>query len=263
MELPLLGMGTWGMGGKYERDESNIDESLSILRYGLELGIELIDVAEIYGGGLTEEIVGKAIQDFPRADILLVSKVWRTNLQYNDVLRACEQSLNRLQTDYLDLYLIHWPSDDVPLSETLEAMEHLWLKGLVRNIGVSNFSINLLQQAQCLLQSTNLAVNQIEYNLLQRQAEQHVIPYCKKNNIRIMAHRPLAKGSIPFSQLKSVIELSKKYHKTPAQIALNWIMSQNIIAIPKTAIRQHMLENVGALGWKLEKGDLEILSKEM
>src|SRR3989338_10418433 len=105
-EIPLLGMGTWGMGGKFERDDSNIKESIAILKYGLDLGIRLIDVAEIYGGGLTESIVGQAILGYPRADICLVSKVWKTNLRYNDVLKACEQSLTRLKTNYLDVYLI-------------------------------------------------------------------------------------------------------------------------------------------------------------
>lgn len=259
--LPLLGMGTWGMGGRFERDESNIKESIDILKYGLDSGIKLIDVAEIYGAGLTESIVGQAIQGYSRPDIYLVSKVWKTNLHYNDVLRSCEQSLARLKTDYLDLYLIHWPNEEAPLQETMEAMEYLLQKKFIRNVGVSNFSVALMQQAQNFLPNHKLFASQIEYNLSQRSAEQYIIPHCVKNNIHIMAYRPLAKGKIPLLNNEIINTLAKKYNKTPVQITLNWITSQNITVIPKTGNIEHLKENMGILGWKLTENDIKMLSQ--
>lgn len=258
--MPLLGMGTWGMGGKFERDKSNIQESITTLKYGLDLGINLIDVAEIYGAGLTEEIVGQAIEGYSRNNIILVSKVWKTNLKYNDVLQACEQSLARLKTDYIDYYLIHWPNEAIPLAETMEAMAYLRNKDLIRNIGVSNFSVELMKQAQEFLPNINLATNQIEYNLSQRSAEQDIIPYCIKKNIHIMAYRPLAKGKIPLQNNETINTLANKYNKTPVQIALNWIISQNITVIPKTSNINHLKENAGVLGWNLSEDDIKIIS---
>ena len=260
-KLPPLGMGTWGMGGKFERDESNIKKSIAILKYGLDSGIKLIDVAEIYGAGLTESIVGQTIKEYLRSDIYLVSKVWKTNLRYNDVLRSCEQSLARLGTNYIDLYLIHWPNEEVPLQETMEAMEYLLQKGLVRNVGVSNFSVALMQQAQTFLPNHKLFADQIEYNLSQRSAEQDIIPYCVKNRINIMAYRPLAKGKIPLLNNEIINNLAKKYNKTPVQIALNWITSQNITIIPKTSNIEHLKENMGVLGWKLGEDDIKMLTQ--
>lgn len=260
--LPLLGMGTWGMGGRFERDESNIKESVTILRYGLDLGIKLIDMAEIYGAGLTESIVGQAIQGYPRSELCLVSKVWKTNLHYQDVLLACDRSLNRLKIDYLDLYLIHWPNEAIPLEETMEALEYLLQKGFIRNIGVSNFSVALMQQAQNFLKNNGLTANQVEYNLSQRSAEQDIIPYCVSHDIKVMAYRPLAKGAIPLLNSKIINTLAKKYNKTPVQIALNWITSQNITVIPKTGDIKHLKENAGILGWKLAEHDIKILAQQ-
>ena len=255
MDIPLLGMGTWGMGGKYEKDPSNFDESVKILRAGLDMGIKLIDVAELYGQGLTEEIVGEAIAGYAREDIFIISKVWKTNLRYDDVLKAMQGSLERLKTDYVDFYLIHWPSEDIPLAETMRAMEELADKGFARNIGVSNFSVELLKEAQSHLKRAKIAANQIEYNLIERSAEKDVIPYCKENGIKVIAYRPLARGNIASSQNKALEALAQKYNKTPAQIALNWITSKEIVAIPKAGSIAHLRENCGALGWKMSEAD--------
>ena len=250
-----MGMGTWGMGGKYERDSSNFDESVKILRAGLDMGIKLIDVAELYGLGLTEEIVGEAIAGFARKDIFIISKVWKTNLRHDDVLKAMQGSLERLKTDYVDFYLIHWPSEDIPLAETMRAMEELADKGFARNIGVSNFSVELLKEAQSHLKRAKIAANQVEYNLIERSAEKDVIPYCKENGIKVIAYRPLARGNIASSQNKALEALAQKYNKTPAQIALNWITSKEIVAIPKAGSIAHLRENCGALGWKMNEAD--------
>ena len=250
-----MGMGTWGMGGKYEKDPSNVDESVKILRAGLNMGIKLIDVAELYGQGLTEEIVGEAIAGRAREDIFIISKVWKTNLRYDDVLKAMQGSLERLKTDYVDFYLIHWPSEEIPLSETMRAMERLADEGLARDIGVSNFSVELLKEAQSHLKHAKIAANQIEYSLIERSAEKDVIPYCKENGIKVIAYRPLARGNIASSQNKALEALAQKYNKTPAQIALNWITSKEIVAIPKAGSIEHLRENYGALGWKMNEAD--------
>lgn len=259
MDIPLLGMGTWGMGGKYERDETNIEESIAALRYGLDLGIKLIDTAELYGAGLTEEIVGQAIKGYNREDIFITTKVWKDNLHYDDVLKAARQSLERLQTSYIDLYLIHWPNPDISLVETIRALEELVLKGLVKQIGVSNFSVELMREAQSYLKKTVIFANQIEYNLFNRENDD-VVSYCQSNNIKVIAYRPLAKGSLNEKYAQLLVQLSDKYHKTARQIMINWLTSQDIVAIPKAINIEHIAENYESLGWEIEASDVDLLN---
>lgn len=260
MELPLLGIGTWGMGGKFERDESNVDASIELLRCGFDLGMSLVDVAEIYGAGLTEEILGRALKGRKREDIIIVSKVWKEHLRYDDVLRAAEGSLKRLDTPYIDLYLIHWPNPDVPLKETMRALETLRERGAIRHIGVSNFSAELCREAQSYLAHTALEANEIEYNVAAREAEAELIPYCREHALRLIAYRPLGKGKLLATESGVLQTLAKKYEKTPAQVALNWIVRQGISAIPKAGNPEHLRENLGALGWAMTDEDAGILT---
>jgi len=260
INIPPLGLGTWGMGGRLTRDESNKHESIQALRTGLDLGFELIDTAEIYGQGLTEEITGEAIKNYPRQDIFLITKVWKDNLNYKNLLSSAKQSLNRLRTDYIDLYLIHWPNEAIPLSETMPALEELIDSGLAKNIGVSNFSVCLIKEAQKHLNRAKISANQIEYNLIDRAAEKDIIPYCQANDIKIIAYRPLAKGKLALDDNQTLKLLAVKYKKTPTQIALNWLISQNIVAIPKAMNKIHLSENLGALGWNLEQDDIRSLA---
>lgn len=259
MELPQLGLGTWGMGGKFERDPSNAEESAKLLSYGFDLGWRLVDVAERYGEGLTEEILGRALAGRKREEFTIISKVWREHLRCDDVLRAAEGSLKRLDTGYIDLYLIHWPNPAVPLQQTIAAMETLRERGLIRHIGVSNFSVALMEEAQSLLKNAPLAANEIEYNLVARGAERDVMPYCRKHGIRVIAYRPLAKGALLSARNAALDALAKKYEKTPAQVTLNWIIRQGITAIPKAGSREHLRENWGALGWELTDEDARML----
>lgn len=252
-------MGTWGMGGTWERNHDNIDASIEALRSGLSLGLKIIDVAELYGGGLSEEIVGRAIKE-RRDDAFIVSKVSRDHLRYDDVLRAAHGSLKRLDSDHIDLYLIHKPSQEgVPLSETMRAMERLVDDKLVRAIGVGNFSPQLMEEVQSHLKHTALSANEFEYNLLAREAERDVIPYCRAHDIDLIAYRPFAKGVLARQTNALLAELAKKYAKTPNQIALNWIISQGIVAIPKSGNPAHIKENAGALGWEMSQEDSERL----
>lgn len=258
-------MGTWSMGGKYERDPSNYKESIEALKYGLELGFRLIDTAELYGQGLCEEIVGQAIKGFKREKIFIITKVWKDNLEYEAVIKAAKNSLKRLDTTYIDLYLIHWSTENpltkkMPLSQTMRALEYLVDKKIVKYIGVSNASVEMLKQAQKHLDHTGLKANQIEYNLNNRFAEKDVIPYCEKNNVKIIAHRPLAKGNLRAGDNKIIQLLSQKYEKTPTQVALNWIISKGHVPIPMAMNKEHIKENYGAAGWKLEKNDIELIN---
>lgn len=259
----MLGMGTWGMGGQYERDESSIKESVTALQYGLELGFKLIDTAELYGAGLSENIVGKSIENLPRESIFIITKVWKNNLRYKDVIKSAASSLNRLQTDYIDLYLIHWPNEQIPLQETMEALERLVDEKNIKAIGVSNFSVELIEEAQKYLKHEKIIANQIEYNLLERSAEKDVIPFCQKQNIKIIAYRPLAKGVLTTDNYKILDMVGQKYKKTPVQVALNWLLSQNIVAIPKAINQSHLQENYGALDWILGDGDIELLRSKI
>lgn len=260
-QLPLLGMGTWGIGGAFEADTTKDEEGVRALRYGMDQGLLLIDTAEFYGKGHTEELVGRAISGRPRENIRIISKVWKTNLLHDDVVAAAKRSLARLGTDYIDLYLIHWPNPEIPLKETMLAMEELVDRGMVRAIGASNFDDALLEEAVSYLDHTAFFADQVEYNIMQREAEKTIIPYAKAHNIHMIAYRPLAKGKLLEQAGSPLLDLSLKYGKTPNQIALNWITSQGITAIPKATKPEHIKENAGVLGWSLEASDIEHLNK--
>ena len=268
-KIAAIGLGTWRIGGGMAPDYSHDREAIEAIRYAIELEMTHIDTAEIYGAGHAEELVGKAIKGFKRDDLFIATKVWYTNLRYDDVLKACERSLKRLQTSYIDLYMIHWPSDRIPLSETMKAMERLYKEGKVRYIGVSNFSVSQIEEARSHLSTMDIVVNQVKYNLYDREIESRSMPYCFKNGITIVAYSPLAKGTLARDLEKSgnkrarlLRNLAEKYSKTPTQIALNWVIWHNqVIAIPKAIQKQHPEENAGAAGWKLTKEDYEAVSK--
>jgi diketogulonate reductase-like aldo/keto reductase len=262
LDIPLLGMGTWGMGGKFERDESNISQSIEILKKGFEIGYCMIDVAELYGQGLTETILGQAIasSNIPRKEFFIISKVSREHLAYADVHKAIEGSLERLNTDYIDLYLVHKENPSIPLSETMKAMEEISDQKLAHFIGVSNFDDLLVQKAQSYLDHTKISALEIEYNVGKRDAKKTTIPYCQENDIQIIAQSPFAKGALHANHDQLIDSLAEKYNKTAPQIMLNWLISQNYHPIPKTSSEKHLRENFGALGWELDEEDKEKLN---
>jgi diketogulonate reductase-like aldo/keto reductase len=216
----------------------------------------LIDTAEMYGAGHAEEIVGKAIKPFPREQVFIVSKVLPENLHYSDVIKAAESSLKRLKTERIDLYLIHFPNPEIPLRETMEAMEKLVERNLVRLIGVSNFNVAQVEEARSCLSKNDIVVNQVEYSLLERNVERDILPYCTRHQITVMAYTPLAQGRPSTNDF--LREIGIKYGKTAAQVALNWLIAkQNVIAIAKAIKIEHLEENAGAMGWRLAKDDEE------
>ena len=269
VKIPVLGLGTWDMGGEGSSNTSHDKECIAALRRGIELGMTHIDTAEMYGDGHTEQVVGESIKPFDRNKLFITTKVWQTNLRYNDLIASARRSLKRLGIKYADLYLIHVPNPDIPIEETMNAMDALVEQGLVRFIGVSNFSVEELKGAQKYSEN-KIVANQIEYNLLIRNKkgiytedmESEIIPYCQKNGIMTVAYRPLAKGMITGDSIPLLNGLSKKYSKTPAQIALNWLISKHqVITIPKASNIKHVEENAGSVGWKLNNEDMEKLNR--
>ena len=268
-KIPVIGLGTWRIGGARDPDYSRDESSIQSIKNAINLGYNHIDVAEMYGGGHTEELVGEAIKDFNRSELILTSKVFKTNLNYENVISSCKKSLKRLGTDYLDIYLVHAPNPEIPIEETMKAMDYLVENKLVKYIGVSNFTVEEMKEAQK-YSKNKIAFNQIEYSLLTRNKgkygnnknmERETVPYCQKNEIIIMAERPLERG-ILLEDNPLMNHLEKKYEKTKSQIAINWLISkENIITIPKSTNVKHLEENLGAMGWKLDKEDIELLDK--
>ncbi len=261
--LPVIGFGTWEIGGRFTPDYSADEQAIKIIKLAVEKGITFIDTAEMYGAGHSEEIVGEAIKEFDREKTFIATKVWSSNLRYNDVLRALDGSLKRLKIEYVDLYQIHWPNPGIPLRETMKAMEKLVMEGKTRFIGVSNFCVRDMEEAMSYLSHTDIVSNQVLYNIIDRGIEDEILPFCKENDITVIAYRPLAKGLIAHEPYKSKLEsIGKKYGKTAVQVALNWVLRhENVVAIPRTLNPQHLEEILGSIGWKMNREDYEELSR--
>ena len=263
VRIPALGAGTWGIGGKDAADYSNDVESIISIRTAIDLGMTHIDTAEYYGAGHAEELVGNAIKPYKREDLFITTKVYRTHLHYAGVLSSIENSLRRLHTNYVDLYLIHWPSPTVPIKETMKALEHCVNKGYARFIGVSNFSIQLFQEGQSQLEKHRLVADQVYYNLTRVQktyfnglSVKDLYSYCREKNVMLIAWSPLEEGKLAKPGFPVLDEIAKKYKKTQAQVALNWLISQEkIVTIPKATNINHIKENAGAVGWSLSGRD--------
>lgn len=262
--MPVFGIGSWQMGGRHERDFANDDKAdIQAICNAVDMGIIHIDTAERYAKGHAEELVGQAISNYKRDKLFLVSKVWNTNLRYEDVLKACVGSLKRLKTDYLDVYLVHMPHPDIPIQETMKAMSKLKKEGLIKNIGLSDFSIERFQEARACCED-KIVVNQLHYNLIFREPERKgLVDFCRKNDVFLIAWRPVQYGVLTDISIPIMKEMCAKYHKTPSQIAINWLISQkNIVTISKMRKKEHLEENLGALGWEMDSQDIEKLRSE-
>lgn len=248
MKIPIIGQGTWKMKS----------DGLEALRVGIELGMTHIDTAELYTGA--EEVVREAIRG-RRDKIFLVSKVLPSNASHKGTVRACDQSLRKLKTDYLDVYLLHWWTGAYPIEETMGAMEDLAAAGKIRHVGVSNFDLDLLQQAQKALTREKIVCNQVLYHLRSRGIEYRLVPYCEKHKIAVVAYSPFGGGDFPTpsgKQGKVLAEIASKHGKTPRQVALNFLTRrERVFAIPKASDTDHTRENAGASGWQLNDEDLK------
>jgi Aldo/keto reductases, related to diketogulonate reductase len=267
-KIAAIGFGTWKLGGGMSPNYAHDLELIDVIRRAIELGMNHIDTAEMYAAGHSEELVGRAIKVFPRDEVFIATKVWYTNLRYDDVLKSCEASLRRLGVKYVDLYMIHWPNERIPLSETMKAMERLYKEGKTRYIGVSNFGPRLIEEAQSHLSTTEIVANQVEYGLHDMSIEADTLPYCERNGITVTAYSPLGQGRIAM-ELKAktkrseiLYELANKYSKSPIQVALNWVIwRENVVTIPKASKISHVEENAGGCGWRLSPEDYERLTK--
>ena len=252
--IPVLGQGTWYMGENPIQKKREIDA----LRLGMDLGITLIDTAEMYADGGAEEIVGQAILG-RRAEAFLVSKVYPHNADRRGMQAACERSLRRLGSDYIDLYLLHWRGS-VPLGETIEALESLKKAGKIRDFGVSNFDRNDMQEASGLPGAEQIAVNQVLYNLMRRGPEWDLLPWCRQRSVPVMAYSPLESGANEQRRMlhnPHLKEIARRHDASAAQIALAWLLRQEqVIAIPKAVDPAHVRENRASLDIVLTAQDL-------
>ena len=250
--VPALGQGTWNIGDNaaHARDE------IASLKTGLDLGMTLIDTAEMYADGGSEEVVGKAIEG-RRDEVFLVSKVYPANASLRGAVEACERSLKRLNTDRIDLYLLHW-RENYPLAETVEAFESLKAAGKIEAWGVSNFDVADMDELLAVPNGGNVAANQVLYNLARRGIEYDLLPWCQERSIPIMAYSPIEQGRL--THHPDLIRIAKTYQATPAQIALAFLLERDgVMAIPKSSNPQRIEENRGSIDLDITDEDWTIL----
>ena len=243
-KIPAIGFGTWQLTG---------DNCLNAIKMALEAGYRHIDTAEVYQN---EEEVGQAIKqsNIPRSEIFLTSKAWQNELTYKMVLKACEISLRKLQTDYLDLYLLHWPDKYLNMEDILKAFKELYVQGKIKAFGISNCTINHIKD---FLEITNkldlpLTINQVEFHPLFYQKE--LLEFCNQNNIKITAYSPLAQGDV--FKNPTLIEIANKHNKNAGQVALKWIIQKGMIAIPRSSKEDHIKNNF-ELDFQLSEEDIK------
>jgi diketogulonate reductase-like aldo/keto reductase len=247
-EIPVLGQGTWNMG----ENRSEARQEIESLRAGLDLGMTLIDTAEMYAEGGAEKIVGEAIRG-RRDGVFLVSKVYPWNASRKGTIEACDDSLSRMGTDRIDLYLLHWRGDH-PLAETVEAFEELKVAGKIGAWGVSNFDTSDMEELLAVPSGKNVAANQVLYNLARRGIEFDLLPWCQQRNIPVMAYSPIEQGRILHNP--ELIRIAKANQATPAQVALAFLLErEGVIVIPKTANAARAAENREAVSLDITDED--------
>ena len=252
--VPVLGQGTWGMGEAPARRQAEIEA----LRAGLDLGMTLIDTAEMYGDGAAEELVGEALAS-RRDECFVVTKVYPHNASRSGTIAACERSLRRLGTDRIDLYLLHWRGQ-VPLAETVAAFEALVRDGKIRHWGVSNFDVADMEQLHKAPGGAAAATNQVLYNLTRRGIEYDLLPWCARKGLPLMAYSPLEQNRLLDDG--GLAHVAARHKATPAQVALAWVLRhERLIAIPKAGSAAHVRDNRLALDLRLDDEDLAVLDR--
>lgn len=256
--VPVIGQGTWRTGDKQRQRAAEI----AALRAGIALGMTHIDTAEMYGSGGAEEAIAEVLSGVRRADLFLVSKVVPNNATYKGTLEAAERSLRRLRTDYIDLYLLHWPGSH-PIGETMRAMEELVAAGKIRFLGVSNFDVDELREAMRALSRERIASNQVLYNLSSRGIEGDLIPFCAAEGITVVGYTPF--GNWPragSAGLRVLSEIGTRHGKTPHQVALRFLTrTPELFAIPKASQVGHVEENAGAADFELDDVDIAAIDR--
>jgi diketogulonate reductase-like aldo/keto reductase len=247
LQLPKVGFGTWGIGGGETADRRQDTKSLAALRSALALGYTHFDTAELYAAGHCEELLGQAMQEerADRSSLIITSKVKPENLSKKGVLKACDASLSRLDTEYLDLYLIHWPNRSIPLEDTFEGLNQLARLGKIHNVGVSNFDLELLKEAQALSERP-LLTNQVPMSLFERSYVRNgVLDYCQAFGIVITAYSPVKRQKLRTDAI--VEQIASRRGVSATQVGIAWLCSQpGVITIPMSSNPQHQLENLAA-----------------
>ncbi|MBT3602077.1 MAG: aldo/keto reductase [Candidatus Latescibacteria bacterium] len=240
-QIPQLGLGTFKLQGS---------SGVRAVKSALQMGYRHLDTAAMYGN---HKEVGEALQesDVDRSDVWITSKVWRDSLQHDAVLRECDQALAELGTDYLDLYLIHWPNEDIPLADTLKAFGRLLSEGKIRNAGVANFTVARLKRALSVAEFP-LAMNQVEYHPYLNQ--EHLLTFCQENEIGVTAYCPIARGDVITDPIFQ--NIAQTHGKTPTQVTLRWLLQKGIVAIPKSGNPDRQRENFEVFGWELNTEEM-------
>ena len=289
-DVSAVGLGMWQAGGKAWGSDVRDAECREAMERAVELGINLVDTAEAYGDGHSERVMSRAIRNVGRDRVFVATKVGGWHLRADDVKKACAGSLRRLGVREIDLYQVHWPDpwSQVPLRETMKALEALHRAGRIRNIGVSNFAVRDLEEARSHLSRADIASNQVRYNMLQREVEAEVLPYCKREGIAILAWSPIGKGVLtgkyhdgkkPKDRVRAEEDLFKPANlrataplirelrriartrkRTPAQVALAWLRrNPHVVPIPGAKRPAQSEENAGAAGWSLTASEIRTL----
>ena len=252
-EVSVIGEGTWYF------EQSEKASAISALQRSIDLGINHIDTAELYGNGKAEKIIGESIAG-RRDKVFLVSKVYPQHASRKGTITACEGSLSRLGTDHLDCYLLHWRGSH-PLEETIEAFERLKAEGKILSWGVSNFGVPDLEEAEKIAGKGRLACNQVLYHLKDRSIERNVIPWCEKHDVAVTAYSPYGHGDFPDPRSKEgkvLEEIAKAHNSTPRQVALRFLTSSpSVFAIPKASSPEHAAENASATDFRLTKDEID------
>jgi diketogulonate reductase-like aldo/keto reductase len=265
----VIGMGTyydpgWILTAKLLRTQPNVAKHLEAIKIGLDGGINLIDTAELYG---SENIVARAITGWKRDDLFIATKVWRSHLHRDSLIKACKRSLKNLNTNYIDLYQVHFPNSRVPIQETIGAMEFLVDQGMIRHFGISNFSMKQMEEAENAIKKYEITSTQMNYSLAHRNIEKDILPHCIEKNIAVLPYFPLAHGKLseqgkwPEAAAESVMK--KHRIQKPSTLALAWLTSRwnGIFPIPRASNPDHVKDNVIAGDVRLDAEDMKVLDE--
>jgi diketogulonate reductase-like aldo/keto reductase len=261
-EIPAIGQGTTGIGNYQNFNPEDVHKRMQVLRYGIDLGMAYLDTADLYGGGFSEETVGKIIMSI-RDKVFIASKFNPGIDVFNSVVHSLEGSLKRLGTDYIDLYQIHWPNPLLPISAIMDVLSFLVKQGKIRYIGTSNFSCEEFKEAQEALHKDTIVSNQIEYNLFDRSAENDFLPLCETSGVTLIAYSAFNQGLLMLGEKQKIAlnKLSVKYNKTISQIILRWLIShRSVVAITKSTSMSHTKENASSTEFDLEDKDIQAIN---
>ena len=264
-EMWLMSFGTWPLWWVSEWHPEQEEKAIKVIDYAINSGMNYIDTAELYWCGESEKFLWKVISQYQRDTLFIASKVRGSNASYEAIKMACNNSLKRLETEYIDLYYIHWRDAQFDLADCMRALEELVDEGKIRHIWVSNFSTETLKKAQSYCKKYKIVANQVHYNLLFREPEKDgLLEYCQENDIMLVSYRPIELWKLAHNPTLHYMWLVKKYKAIPAQLSLNWLFTQmNVVTIFHSSNFEHIDENIQALNFKMSAEDVAFLRKDL